>query len=135
LLRQDDYLKSHLVLQGWRWGKEYGGHLAACMVMSCVANRVRLGWGNWLEMIDRIPQYAAQQDIPTGTPSIWEPNFVRLLHEVESIFDGSGTDYAKGGLYWADLRRVDTDFFRTKILGAPEQHPRVADMNSLVIFR
>lgn len=134
MLRQDDYIKSHLVLTGWRWGKEYGGHLASCMIMSCLANRVRLGWGTWLEVLDRIPVFAAQTEMPTGTPSIWEPNFVRLLHEVEAIYDGSA-EYSKGGIYWADLRRVETDFFKQKILANPEQHPRIADMNSLAIFR
>lgn len=135
MLRQDDFNKSQLVLTGWRWGCEYGGHLAACMIMSCIANRVRLGWGSWLEVLDRIPQYSAQNEIPTGTPSIWEPNFVRLLHEVEGIFDGSGQDYSKGAVYWADLRRVERDWFKDKILSQPEQHPRVVDMNSLALFR
>jgi hypothetical protein len=121
------------VTHGWRWGREYGGHLAACMVMSCIANRVRLGWGNWLEMIDRIPAYSAQIDMPTGTPSIWEPNFVRLLHEVESIYDGT-QDYSKGALYWCDLRRIETEFFRDKILKNTAQHPRIADMGTLTLF-
>lgn len=134
MLRQDDFCKSQLVLTGWRWGQEYGGHLAACMVMSCLSNRVRLGWGSWLETLDRIPLYAATTEMPTGTPSLWEPSFVRLLHEVESAFDGS-QDYSKGAVYWADTRRIDTTFFKDKILALPEQHPRVVEMNSLACWR
>lgn len=135
MLRQDDFQKSQLVLTGWRWGKEYGGHLASCMVMSCIMNRVRLGWGTVLEVLDRIPAYAATTDLPTGTPSIWEPGFVRLLHEVESIYSGSGQDYAKGGVYWCDTRDVTTPFFTDKILGQPDVHPRIVDLNTLTIFR
>lgn len=134
MLRQDDYQKAQLVTVGWRWGQEYGGHLAACMIMSCLGNRVRLGWGSWLDVIDRIPVFAASVTMPTGTPSIWEPNFVRLLHEVEAIYDGS-QDYSKGALYWCDLRVVETDFFTKKIIGQPLEHPRVADMNTLTLFR
>jgi hypothetical protein len=134
MLRQDDYMKAQLVTIGWRWGLEYGGHLASCMIMSCLSNRVRLGWGTWLEVLDRIPTFAAQQDMPTGTPSIWEPNFVRLLHEVEAIFDGS-MDYAKGALYWCDTRRIETKFFAEKILGNLEEHPRILEMNTLVFFK
>jgi hypothetical protein len=104
------------------------------MIMSCLANRVRLGWGTWLDVLDRIPQFSAQKEQPTGTPSIWEPGFVRLLHEVEPIYDGSA-EYAKGGTYWADLRRIETDFFRQNILAKADQHPRVCEMNSLAIFR
>lgn len=133
MLRQDDYVKSHLVLAMWRWGREYGGHLAACMVGSCLHNRVRNGWGTWLEVLDRIPVFAAQVDMPTGTPEPWSPEFVRLLHEVSSIYDGS-VDYVKGGLFWADTRRIETTFFKEKILGS-DAHPRCCDMNTLMFFK
>lgn len=134
MLRQDDYIKSQLVTVGWRHGREYGGHLAACMVMSCIANRTRLGWGTWMEVLDRIPNFAATTEMPTGTPQIWEPDFVRLLHEVEAIYDGS-MDHSKGAVYWADLRRIETPFFKDKILADPVAHPRIAEMNTLACFR
>lgn len=134
MLRQDDYQKTKLVEVGWRWGREYGGHLAACMVMSVLANRVQAGWGTWLEVIDRIPNFSAQEDQPTGTPTLWEPSFVRLLHEVEAIFDGS-QDYSKGALYWCDTRRITTPFFKDKIVADPSIHPRVCEMNTLACFR
>lgn len=135
MLRQDDYQKTKLVEAGWRWGKEYGGYRAACMIMWCLANRVRLGWGSWLDVIDSIPRFAAQTEIPTGTPSIWEPSFVKLLHEVEGIFAGTGDDLSKGAVYWGDLRRIETPFFKEKIMGDTDKHPRVADMNSLSFWR
>lgn len=135
MLRQDDFQKAQLVLSGWRWGKEYGGHLAACLVMSCISNRVRLGWGTWLEVLDRIPLYSAQFEMPTGTPSVWEPSFVRLLHEVDAIYGGQ-QDYSNGAVYWADLRRVETPFFKEKIIPyLATEHPRIVEMNSLACFR
>ena len=134
MLRQDDYMKAQLVTHGWRWGREYGGHLGACMIMSCLMNRVRLGWGTVLEVLDRIPAYAATTEIPSGTPAIWEPQFVRLLHEVEAIYDGT-QDYSKGAVFWCDTRQVTTSFFKEKVLSEKEQHPRVVDMNTLACFR
>jgi hypothetical protein len=134
MLRQDDYIKSQLVTAMWRWGKEYGGHIASCMVGSCLGNRVRNGWGTWLDVIDRIYAFSAQLEMPLGTPEIWSPEFVRLLHEVEGIYDGS-VDYSKGGLYWADLRRIETHFFKEKILAHPELHPRCCDLNTLTFFK
>lgn len=135
MLRQDDYQKAQLVTVGWRWGKEYGGHDAACMIMSVIGNRVRSGWGSWLEVIDHIPKFSAQTEQPTGTPTIWEPVFIRLLHEVEGIYDGSIKDVSKGAKYWADLRRVDNPWFREKILGNLIEHPRIGDMNTLTLFK
>jgi hypothetical protein len=44
-------------------------------------------------------------------------------------------DYAKGGIYWCDLRKVETEFFKEKILKDLERHPKVADMNSFAVFR
>lgn len=135
LLRQDDLLKSQLVLAGWRHGRDYGGHLASCMIMSCLANRQRIGWGNWLDIIESIPRYSATIEQPIGYPQIWEPSFVRLLHEVEAIFDGSN-DYAKGALYWADLaKEINNPWFKEKIIDEREMHPIIGNMNSLTVFR
>jgi hypothetical protein len=134
LLRQDDYIKSRLVTVMWQNGRDYGGHLASCMIGSVLANRFRLGWGTWLQVLDNIPKYSATIEQPAGTPAIWEPEFVKLLHEVEGIFDGT-QDYAKGGLYWADTRYIETDFFKDKILADKERHPSIGSMNSLMIFR
>jgi hypothetical protein len=123
-----------LVLTSWRHGREYGGTVVPLIVMSILANRQRLGWGSWLEVIDSIPKFAATADIPTGTPQIWEPTFVRLLHEVEGVFDGSA-DHSNGALYWCDLRRVETPFFKDRILADPKGHPRAMDQNSFCCFK
>ncbi len=132
MLRQDDFLRAKLVETGWNYGREYGGHLASVMIMSCLSNRVKAGWGTWLEVIANIPKYAATTEIPTGIPQMWEPGFIKLLHEVESVFDGT-QDLVKGAKYWCDMRRVETPFFQNKILGNPD-HPRTVDMNSLQFF-
>lgn len=136
MLRQDDFIKGQLVLFGWKAGKEYGGHLASCMIMSCLANRQRLGWSgnNWMGVLESIPQFSASIEQPTGTPSVWSPEFVRLLHEVDAIFDGT-QDYSKGALYWADTRKIDNPWFQEKILGNRENHPIIGNMNTLTLFR
>lgn len=135
MLRQDDYQKSKLVETGWLYGREYGGHLASCMVMSCLMNRVKRGWnGNVLEAIERIPNFSATLQAPQYTmPNMWEPGFIKLLHEVEGIYGGT-QDFVKGAVYWCDTRYIDTPFFHNKILGNPD-HPRVVEMNSLAFFK
>lgn len=135
MLRQDDFAASQLVLYGWNRGKEYGGHLAACLVMSCVSNRCRLGWGTLLEVIESAAKYDAElEPVKHVYPSLWQPDFVRLLNEVGPIKDGS-TDPSKGGLYWADSRRITNPWFLDKIIGEPDLHPRVGDMNTLNIYK
>jgi hypothetical protein len=135
VLRQDDFAKSQLVLVGWKYGHKYGGYLASAIIMSCLANRQKLGWGSWLEVIDGIPARSATIEQPIGIPSIWEPEFVRLLHEVESVYDGS-KDYSKTALYWFDsAEQVSNPWFQEKILGDPQSHPVIGNMNSLMFLR
>lgn len=123
-------------------GAVYGGHLAGCIIGSVIANRVRKGWGNWLEVVDRIPRFAAIKDMPTATPEVWSPLFVKLLHEVDAIYDGS-KNYASfkthdgvpvDALYWCDSRFLETDFFKEKIIGQPDIHKRIGDMNTLFLY-
>lgn len=103
--------------------------------MSCVANRSRLGWGSLLECLTSVPLYDAEIEQPRLVfPSIWDPTFVRLLHEVGPIKDGS-LDPAKGGLYWADSRRITNPWFKDKIIGEPDIHRRIGDMNTLNIYQ
>lgn len=149
MLKQDEFVKGQLVSLGWRFGQSYGGgHIAGELVMHAIANRVRCGWGSWLQVIENIPTFMAENEIPIlKYPSVWEPAFVRLLHSVEGVFDGSTLDTTHGGLYWADLGRIERPWFMEKIVRAVKptivsdgsgvelpQHARVANMNSLVFW-
>lgn len=137
MLKQDDYIKGRLVEMGWRFGKQYGGHMAGQLVMSTIANRVRCGWGSWLQVIDHVPIFMAENQLPKlEHPSVWEPGFVKLLHAVDGIYDGSTPDLSKGALYWADLAHIERDWFKEKIVQSRKEtgepaHQRVVDMNSL----
>jgi hypothetical protein len=146
MLKQESYIQGRLVEVGWRFGQSYsGGHLAGEMIMQVIANRVKCGWGAWLPVLDSVPQFMAENELPPlKHPSIWQPEFVKLLHAVEGIYDGSVPDKANGGLYWADLSKIERPWFLEKIVRAvnptlPQdgsglclpQHRRVADLNSL----
>lgn len=135
MLRTDDFNKSLLVLEGWRNGLEYGGHLAAVSIMNTIANRVRLGFGSWVDVIGNVQKYAAE-DLPNRDkfPSIWDSNFIRLLTEVEGAFDGSAKDLSNGALYWCDTRRVTKDWFRDEIIRSG-RYESCSNMNSLTFYR
>jgi len=141
MLKQDFFIQAKLVEMGWRFGQSYGGgHLAGQMVMHALANRVHCGWGSWLEVIANVPLFMAEVEMPPlKFPSIWEPTFVKLLHTVDGIYDGSTTDLTRGGLYWCDLGRIERPWFLEKIVRAVgnddmPQHKKVSDMNSLTFW-
>jgi len=143
MLKIDDIIKTKLVETGWRFAQSYGGnYLAGSMIMQTVANRYRLGWSpSWLVIIENIPQHMAEGEVPPMKyPGVWEGNFVKLLHAVDGIYDGSSNDLVKGALYWGDLNRIDRQWFKEKIIQARKEdgtplHPRVADLNSLSFWK
>jgi hypothetical protein len=142
MLKQDDYIKAKLVETGWRFAVSYGGgHMAGQLVMWCIANRVRAGWGSWLQMLDAVENFMAENAIPAlKHPSVWDAAFIKLLHVVDGIYDGSIPDLSKGGLYWADLGKIERTWFLDKIVQAKDAdglpaHRRVVDMNTLCVWR
>lgn len=142
MLKTEDFFKSHLVTLAWRFGQSYnGGYIAGQMIMSTLANRQRAGWGSWGEIIERVPNFMAENELPPlKFPNVWDGSFVKLQHVVDGVFDGSASDLSKGALYWGDLNKIERPWFRDKIVDAVNaeglrQHPRVADMNSLAFFR
>jgi hypothetical protein len=142
MLKQDDYVKAKLVEMAWRFCKSYtGGHMAGQLIMHTLANRVRVGWGGWLQVLDSVPKFMAENELPPlEHPPLWEPAFVKLLHAVDGIYDGSIPDASRGALYWGDLNRIERPWFKEKIMDARKDnfegvsipaHQRVNDMTSL----
>lgn len=136
MLKQDSFIQSQLVSVGWRFTQAYGqGHLGGQVIMSILANRVRTGWAPWLQVIERVPQFMAENELPPLIyPPVWEPAFVKLLHAVEGIYDGSAVDLSKGALYWGDLAKIERGWFMDTVVHN-ENRVRVGNMNGLNFWR
>ncbi len=146
MLKHDHLIQSKLVETGWRFGQVYGGgHLPGQMVMSALANRVRKGWGSWLHVLQGVPDFMAENEMPplVYPINVWDSNFVKLLHAVEGIYDGSAQDLTKGALFFADLTKIERGWFQEHIISAMDfgmnaelrLHPIVSNMNSLTFFK
>jgi len=141
LLKQEDFIKGKLVELGWRFGSLYGGHLAGQMVMCVLATRFRLGWGSYLDVLAGVPNFMAENELPPLVlKTTWDASFVKLLHAVDGIYEGSVSDLAKGAIYWCDTNRVEREWFRDKIIRAKKEdgtpaHPLVSNMGSLSFFK
>jgi hypothetical protein len=108
------------------------------IILGCLANRQKLGWGTYLDILKGVPKFSATLVQPNRDlyPDIWSPNFVKLLHAVDGVYDGSIGDPALGGLYWCDLRAgisgITNPWFRDKILNS---HRVCANQNSFTVFQ
>ena len=142
MLKIEDVQQAKIIELGWRYGQSYGGgYISGQMVMSVFMNRVKCGWGNHLNVMTNILPFAAEMELPPLVyPSAWDGNFVKLLHVVSGVFDGSIPDMSKGALYFCDLNKIERTWFKEKIVDSTKddgqrQHPIVACMNSLSFFR
>jgi hypothetical protein len=146
LLKIEEIQQAKLVELGWRYGQFYcGGYVAGQMIMSVFMNRVKCGWGNHLDVMTKVLPFAAENELPPLIyPGVWDGNFVKLLHVVTGVFDGSIADMSKGSLYFADLNKIERPWFQEKIVdpikedgptAGQRQHPIVANINSLSFFR
>src|ERR1700679_740104 len=62
----------------------------------CLRNRVRAGWGEWLEVIESADETRANE---LGEPmriDISSRAYQRLLHEVDDIYFGHRSDFSEG---------------------------------------
>ena len=138
MLRQDDAVKAYVVLECWRQGHHVGNHQIPLMIAGCLSNRVRLGWGQWLDVLMGVPKFSATLEQPNRDkwPDIWSPDFVKVLHAIDGIYDGSIADPALGGLYWADLSKgragITNPWFQEKIL---DVRTPCANQGPFTVFR
>jgi len=147
ILTQDLFVQAKIVDIAWQFLQKYevGGHLGGQMIMHTLANRVRLGWGTWLSVLDRVPTFMAEKEMPKAAyPTIWEPNFIKLLQAVDGVYSGSTQDLSKGALYFGVLGKIDNKWYQEKIIDAQQEdhngtlvrvHPIVANMGALSFWR
>ena len=103
------------------------------MVANCLRNRFSRGWGSWLSVIENIPKHSGTVEQPTGMPDHFDRNFLKVLAEIDAIYENSSKDTSNGALYWTDTTKVDRDWFIENIARNPDHH-MVANLNSLVFW-
>jgi hypothetical protein len=140
VLRQDDFVRSLVVLEVWRQGSSFGNHQIPVIIAGCLGNRVRLGWGSWLEVLQKLPKFSATLEQPNRDkfPDIWDVSFIKVLQNIDGIYDGSIADPAMGGIYWADLSKgkagITNPWFQEKVIDSPHHLP-CANQGPFTIFR
>ncbi|HEV1286552.1 MAG TPA: hypothetical protein VNU44_14620 [Bryobacteraceae bacterium] len=146
----DSFVKSQLALLCWRnapAGKPF--QILQCLAF-IVRNRVKAGWmgGDWLSVIANDPVYspydvnghhhAAQADraLLESFPDLRDEVFQKFLWEIDRIYDGSRQDaMTEGAVWWAEIERISRKWFLENIARNQEQHPRVAQVASLTLWR
>jgi hypothetical protein len=131
-----EYIRAMMAQKLWQEDRTDGivGLTAVGLIFS---NRIKSGWygGDWLRCLadaDRIRATKLEGPESYGDPN--DPLFQRLLWKVDTIFSCSEEDFTHGALYYADLTKVTSEWFRTEILGKLEIHKRIGSAGKLTFF-
>jgi hypothetical protein len=147
----DTFVKAQLALLCWRNAPAGRPILLMRALGFVVRNRVRAGWmgGSWLQVIANDPVWSAYTQRPGNPasgngshalleefPDLRDDIFQKLLWEVDRIYDGSLPDpMTEGALWWAELERIDRPWFAEHIAQRPEEHPRIAQVANITLWR
>lgn len=142
----DDYIKSKLASFAWKEAAQYGGTQNMTAVALVIRNRVYAGWcgGDWLDVLANAPVSSAlnpRHELIEPQPDFREPAMRRFLQAMDSIYDGSLPDTLtvnpkkEGALYYAELDKIERDWFLENICRKPENHPITSKVGPVTFFR
>ena len=124
---------------------------AICYVMR---NRVRAGWGDWIEVIETADQHAGNEPVPVKLDST-NRNLQRLLRDIDDVFyaqsgsyqscgsdtieaamgeQGTGADKRGALLYWCRIGQPYRPWFEENILKDQKNHRMRMPMGLMLFF-
>lgn len=115
-------------------------------VCFCLRNRVRAGWGEWIDVIQDADGKRCNEPLEPTLIDLSNRAYQRLLHDVDDIYFGMGNpsdgytfedaicNTDQPAFYWLFLDRPMSDWFKVNISGHPENHPNTCTMGSMLFF-
>lgn len=136
-MTNENFIKAQLAALAHREGHEHGGTNNMLAVAFVMRNRQRAGWrgGEWLGIIHTAEEVASRIS-EVSAPDLRDINFRILLQQIDDVYSGMAADkITEGALYYAELNRIESTWFRKHILDDLEHHPRVANVGNVVFFK
>lgn len=140
----DSFVKARLASYAYN-EMRLSGYKAMLAVVFIIRNRVRAGWtGDWNTALNQAPRFSAFEARPEATIiELSNPEFQKLLVDIEDVYSGNKSDpMTEGGLYYYDtLRKAEErdqkqqDWFVNHIIQDPKNHPRIAQVGMVHIYR
>lgn len=136
-MNAESFIKAQLVAFAHREAAQHGGIDNMLAVMHVIRNRYYASWegGDWLRIIHAADK-AAGCAYPERPVDLRDINVKLVLSKVDDIFGGFAPDpYTEGALYYAELNKVERDWFKREIASDPTHHPRCATVGPVTFFK
>jgi hypothetical protein len=109
-----------------------------------MANRVRAGWGDWSDVMEQAPEFAAHPDEHVFV-NLRSPALQGLLRDIDDIFYGMTEDETrkivspagprKPLLYWCNLlNKTVRPWFVETVIKNPTEHPMRAQVGMIMLY-
>jgi hypothetical protein len=116
-------------------------------VCYCLRNRVRAGWGEWMDVIETADEHRANMPPEPMRIDLDSRAYQRLLHDVDDIYFGHSSSDGDGPtledalcnrerpcFYWYFLNKPMRQWFKDNIATDHENHPSNATMPLMMFF-
>lgn len=141
----ENYIKGQLLDFAVREGLRYGSPDCTFAVAQVIANRVGEGWhgGDWMKVIADAPNFRGTIHEEPFEIDYRSASFRQALTGIDEIYHRTADDSnvnvtddrgAMTSLYYCDLSRLHTEWFREHVLKHLDDHPRIAKVGELTFF-
>jgi hypothetical protein len=113
----------------------------------CLRNRVRAGWGEWVEVIEGADETLGNEPMEPTPLDTSSRAYQRLLYDVDDIYFSHNSDMSEGAtleealcskehpcFYWLFLNRPMQQSFKDNIASQPKNHPSNVTMGTMMFF-
>lgn len=131
------FIKAQLASMAHREAYHLGGINNMLAVAFVLRNRQRASWhgGNWMSVIQLADSHSAVIN-PQTAIDLRDSNFKTFLQQIDDVYSGLAPDrMTEGALFYCELHRVESGWFRDNIVRDPENHPRCANVGQMTFFK
>jgi hypothetical protein len=131
-----------------------GGLEQMKVVCYCLRNRVRAGWGDWMEVMEHADEASAHDAGPRSYIDPQNRNYQMLLQAIDDLYyaqpqtenwngvkidqdaQGETLESAVGtALYWRFLKRPLRPWFQANIVDQKAEHPERTSMGLMILYK
>lgn len=139
MFSQAEFVKSLLLQAAWFEAESFGGLKPMQMVAQCIANRVRLGWGDWSTVLSNLGKYSAADPeerakrwLTFQLPDLRNPRLGFMYALVDQAYNNTGERLVTTGVLWANIQEIKNPWFLDAVKAA--KYTRIAQNGSLVVW-
>lgn len=133
------FIRGQIAAYAHAEGSLAGGFQGMLAIACIVRNRQMAGWysGNWMHILNTAHDVSAHEERHRPSIDLTCPMFRRVLQEVDDIYTGTfDDDLTSGAFYFLETNdtRPIRPWFQQKIIRDHANHPRIAQVGTLILF-